>query len=85
MGPFNTNLHGNRYIILAIDHFTKFAEGAATVTFDGVTTAVFLFHNIICRYGMIEKLLSNQWLIKFSLVDWNGMILTNGDDILIET
>jgi hypothetical protein len=60
MGPFNTNLHGNRYIILAIDHFTKFAEGAATVTFDGVTTAVFLFHNIICRYGMIEKLLSNQ-------------------------
>ena len=60
MGIFKTSRHGNKYIILAIDHFTKYVEGAATPTFDAPTTALFLFNNIICRYGMIEKLLSDQ-------------------------
>ena len=60
MGPFKTSQHGNKYIILAIDHFTKYVEAAATPSFDALTTAIFLFNNIICRYGMIEKLLSDQ-------------------------
>ncbi len=64
MGPFKTSIHGNKYIILAIDHFTKFVEGAATVTIDAVTIAFFLFNNIICRYCMIKKLLSDQDRIK---------------------
>ncbi len=42
MGPFKTSRHGNKYIILGIDHLTKFAEGAATPTFDAVTTATFI-------------------------------------------
>ena len=60
MGPFKTSRHGNKYIILGIDHLTKFAEGAATPTFDAVTTATFIFDNIVCRYGMIEKVLTDQ-------------------------
>ena len=60
MGPFKCSMKGNRYIILAVDHLTKFAEGAATVSFDAKTTAEFLFNNIVCRYGMFQKLLSDQ-------------------------
>ena len=60
MGPFPTSDRGNVYIILAIDHFTKFAEGAATASFDAKTTAHFLFDTIVCRHGMFEKLLSDQ-------------------------
>ncbi len=60
MGPLKTSIHGNKYVILAIDHFTKSAEGAARASFNAVTTAVFLFNNIICHYDMIEKLLSDQ-------------------------
>ena len=60
MGPFKTSERGNAYIILAIDHLTKFAEGAATVSFDANTTAEFLFNNVVCRHGMFEKLLSDQ-------------------------
>jgi hypothetical protein len=60
MGPFKTSRHGNKYIILGIDHLTKFAEGAATPTFDAVTTATFIFNNIVCRYGMLEMLLTDQ-------------------------
>ncbi len=60
MGPFKTSRHGNKFIILGIDHLTKYAEGAATATFDAVTTAVFIFNNIVCRYGMIEKILTDH-------------------------
>ena len=60
MGPFRESQRGNKYIILAIDHLTKFAEGAATVSFDALTTAQFLFDTIVCRHGMFEKLLSDQ-------------------------
>ena len=60
MGPFKRSRSGNQYIILAIDHFTKFVEGAATVSFDAPTTAGFLFNNVICRYGMIEHILADQ-------------------------
>ena len=60
MGPFNVSTRGNRYIILSIDHFTKFAIGAATVSFDAETTARFLLDEIVCRYGMVEKILTDQ-------------------------
>ena len=60
MGPFKTSNRGNTWIVLAVDHFNKFAEGAATTSFDAETTASFLFNQVICRHGMIEGLLSDQ-------------------------
>jgi hypothetical protein len=48
MGPFKCSRHGNSYIILGIDHLTKYAEGVATPSFDATTTALFVFNNIIC-------------------------------------
>jgi hypothetical protein len=57
MGPFKISKNGNKYIILAIDHFTKFVEGAGTSSFDAPTTAGFLLNNVICRYfffGLID-------------------------------
>ena len=60
MGPFNSTKRGKKYIIIAIDHYTKFVEGAATASFDAETTAEFAFNNIVCRYGMIESVLSDQ-------------------------
>lgn len=60
MGPFRESQSGNKYIILAIDHFTKFAEAAATISFDALTTAQFLLSSIVCRHGMMEQLLSDH-------------------------
>ena len=60
MGSFKTSLSGNAYIILAIDHFTKFVEWAATVSFDALTRASFLFNTIFCRYCMLESILTDQ-------------------------
>lgn len=60
MGPFKTTQRGNTYIILAVDHFTKYVEGAATASFNSRITAQFVHDTIICRYGMVEKILSDQ-------------------------
>jgi len=60
MGPFKTSRHGNKFIIIAIDHFTKFIEICATTTFDAATTAVFIFNQVICRWGMVEKIITDQ-------------------------
>ena len=60
MGPFKRSSFGNVYIITCIDHFTKFMEAAAVPSFDAETTATFIFNNIICRYGMVEQILTDQ-------------------------
>ena len=60
MDPFKTSRFGNVYIITCIDHFTKYLEAAATPSFDAETTASFIFNNIVCRYGMIERILTDQ-------------------------
>ena len=60
MGPFRRSSQGNSYIIAAIDHFTKYSEAAPIPTFDALTTAKFIFNRLICRYGLMEKLLTDQ-------------------------
>jgi len=60
MGPFKRTNNGNVYIIILIDHFTKFVVGQATITFDAETTAKVLFNEIICKLAMVEMILSDQ-------------------------
>lgn len=60
MGPFHESLQGNKYIILAIDHHTKFSIGAAIHSFTAEITAVFVFNEIICKFGMVEQFLTDQ-------------------------
>ena len=60
IGPFKQTIRGNKYVIIGIDHWTKFIELVPTITFDAKTTALFVFNNIICRYGMVEQILSDQ-------------------------
>ncbi len=60
MGPLKTTSRGNSYIVLAVDHFTKYIEGAATPSFNALITANFVMSNIICRYGMVEQIFSDQ-------------------------
>ena len=59
MGPFKTSRHGNKYVVLGVD-VNKFLEGSATPTFDATTTASFTFNSIICRHGLVERILTDQ-------------------------
>jgi hypothetical protein len=60
MGPFKVSKSGNKYICLAVDAHIKFLWYAATKTIDEVSTAIFLFNEIVCKVGPIEKVMSDQ-------------------------
>ena len=60
MGPFKVSKAGNRYICLAVDSNIKFLWYAATVSPDEISTAFFLFNDIICKVGPVEKIMSDQ-------------------------
>jgi len=60
MGPFKPTADGQCYIVLAIDHFTKYVYAKATKTFSAEVTAQFVFDEIICKQGMITQILSDQ-------------------------
>ena len=49
-----------RYILVATDYATKWADAAATKTDDAATMAKFLYENIISRYGCPKELVSDR-------------------------
>ena len=59
-GPLTTTDNGNRFIIVAIDHFSKWMEVIATPDFTAYTTAQFLFNQVICRFGIPDMIISDQ-------------------------
>ena len=53
--------HGRkRYMLVAIDYATKWAEAVATKTDDAATVAHFLYENIISHYGCPKELVSDR-------------------------
>ena len=49
-----------KYILLAIDYFTKWVEAASYKSVTKVVVAQFLKHNIIYCYGMLGELITNN-------------------------
>jgi hypothetical protein len=46
---------GHRYIIVAVNYFTKWVEAMPTFKDDGETATLFLFNQIIARFGVLER------------------------------
>ena len=60
MGPFKETRRGNKYVILAADHYVKYLEGRATTSFTAEITGQFIFEDIVCRHGPVEQILSDK-------------------------
>ncbi|KAL7883281.1 hypothetical protein SRHO_G00009390 [Serrasalmus rhombeus] len=60
LGPFPITDAGNRFIIVAMDYFTKWPEAYAVPDQSAVTTAEALVDNFFCRFGVPEVLHSDQ-------------------------
>lgn len=60
IGPFLKTENGYQYVVIAIDHFTKFAIGSAMINIDAESTAKFVLNDIICKFGMMENILSDR-------------------------
>jgi hypothetical protein len=60
VGPLPITEAGNKYIIVAIDYFTKWVEAKAVKVDNAEEVATFIYEEIICRYGCPQKILSDR-------------------------
>jgi transposase InsO family protein len=51
---------GHRYIIIAVDYFTKWVESMLTFKDDGETTSLFLFNQIITRFNVSREIVTDH-------------------------
>ena len=59
-GPFPVAAGGVKYLIVAIDYFTKWIEAKAVVTITGNQVKRFIWDNIVCRFGLPGEIISDN-------------------------
>src|SRR6266498_1593018 len=60
VGPLTETSRGNKYIVVAIDYFTKYPEVRALANANARNVANFIYEDIICRYGCPRKIISDR-------------------------
>ena len=55
-----TTSNGHRFILIAIDYFTKWVEATSFASVTKNVVARFIKHNLICRYGIPEKIITDN-------------------------
>lgn len=60
MGPLPITKSGKRYIVIAVDHFSKWVEIRALESNDAQSIASFFYEDVICRHGVPQKLSTDQ-------------------------
>ena len=55
-----TASNGHRFILVAIDYFTKWVEAASFASVTKIVVARFIKQNLICRYGIMEKIIMDN-------------------------
>ena len=58
-GPYNTG-EGHRYILVIVDHFTKWVELVPTHTQEAREVAQAFYDKVICRHGCPRRFLTDQ-------------------------
>ena len=51
---------GHKYIIVAMDYFMKWEEAMPTFKADGETSALFIFNQIIARFGIPKVIFTDH-------------------------
>ncbi len=60
VGPLTETSQGNKYIVIAIDYFTKYSKARALTNADAKSVANFIYEDIICRHSCSEKIISER-------------------------
>ncbi len=71
IGPLLKTKSGNKYILMAIDHYSKWCKVKAVVDHGAKTTAMFLKDDIIYKYGVPKFVLTDnggEWAIEFDIM-----------------
>jgi transposase InsO family protein len=59
VGPLTCTKNGNRYILVIVDHFSKYVVATAVKDFTAETTAKILIDQIICKFGTPNSICSD--------------------------
>jgi hypothetical protein len=59
-GPFPESDRGNRFLLIAMDYFTKWPDVYAIPNQEASTVADFLVNNFFCRFGVPMELHRDQ-------------------------
>ena len=51
---------GHEYVLLIVDHFTRYSQGYATKSKSAITAAKHLFNDFILRFGIPARILHDQ-------------------------
>jgi len=71
VGPLPETKSGNKYILVAIDHYSKWCEAKAVADHGAKTAARFLEDDIVCRYGVPKFVLTDnggEWAAEFDVM-----------------
>jgi len=60
LGPLPTTSRGKKYLVVLVDHGTKWPEAFATENVTSTTIADLIYSQVICRYGPPKELLSDR-------------------------
>lgn len=69
IGPFPVASNGRKFLLVAIDYFTKWAKAEAVKSISQKNVVKFVFKNIICRFGVPLQIITDNGT-QFA---WNGM------------
>ncbi len=70
-GPLPETKSGNKYILVAIDHYSKWCEAKVVADHGAKIAARFLEDDIICCYGVPKFVLidnGGEWAIEFDVM-----------------
>jgi hypothetical protein len=68
VGPLLEIISGDKYVFVAIDHYSKWCEAWPIKEHDVCTIAKFLEDEVTCRYGVPKYILTdngNEWMKEF--------------------
>jgi hypothetical protein len=65
-GPLPETKAGNKYILVAIDHYSKWCEAKAVADHGARTATKFLEDDLICRYGVTDN--GGEWGAEFEIM-----------------
>ena len=62
IGSLPTGTGGVKYVVVAVDYFTKWVEAEPLSTITSKRMVQFCYKNIVCRYGIPNKIVSDNGL-----------------------
>jgi hypothetical protein len=74
VGPLPEITNGNKYVLVAINHYFKWCEARPIKKHDAHTIVKFLEDEIICKYRVLQYILTNngnEWMMEFAKICQN--------------